>query len=108
MLNVRGFVSLGELTPDDVDVQVLHGKIDSNDVLTDVTVKDLALADTYDGGRYRFDGDIQLDRGGPFGYTVRVIPRNDLPSPRPTTAAGSASTATSSSTAAARSATRSG
>ena len=28
-------------TPDDVDVQVLHGKIDSNDVLTDVTVKDL-------------------------------------------------------------------
>jgi starch phosphorylase len=39
---------------------------------------DLTLADTYDGGRYRFDGDIQLNRGGPFGYTVRVIPRNDL------------------------------
>ena len=78
MLNVRGFVSLGELTPDDVNVQVLHGKIDSNDVLTDVTVMDLTLADTYDGGRYRFDGDIQLNRGGPFGYTVRVIPRNDL------------------------------
>jgi glycogen phosphorylase len=78
VLNVRGFVSLGELAPDDVDVQVLHGKIDSNDVLTDVTVMDLTLADTYDGGRYRFDGDIQLNRGGPFGYTVRVIPRNDL------------------------------
>ena len=80
VLNVRGFVSLGELSPDDVDVQVLHGKIDSNDVLTDITVMDLTLADTYDGGRYRFDGDIQVhfNRGGPFGYTVRVIPRNDL------------------------------
>ncbi len=78
ILNVRAFVSLGELDPDDVHVQVLHGKIDSNDVLTDVTVKDLSLAETYDGGRYRFDGDVELDRGGPFGYTVRVIPKNEL------------------------------
>ncbi len=78
ILSVRAFVCLGDLTPDDVHVQVLHGKIDSNDVLTDVTVKDLDLAETYDGGRFRFDGDIELDRGGPFGYTVRVIPRNEL------------------------------
>jgi starch phosphorylase len=78
ILSVRAFVSLGELDPDDVHVQVLHGKIDSNDVLTDITVKDLSLAETYDGGRFRFDGDVELDRGGPFGYTVRVIPRNEL------------------------------
>jgi glycogen phosphorylase len=78
LLSVRAFVSLGELTPDDVHVQVLHGKIDSNDVLTDVTVQDLDLAESYDGGRYRFDGPIVLDRGGAFGNTVRVIPRNDL------------------------------
>jgi glycogen phosphorylase len=78
VLSVRAFVSLGDLAPDDVHVQVLHGKIDSNDVLADVTVRDLVLAETYDGGRYRFDGDVELDRGGPFGYTVRVIPRNEL------------------------------
>jgi starch phosphorylase len=59
-------------------VQLLHGKIDSNDLLTEVTVRDLTLAESYDGGRYRFDGDVELDRGGPFGYTVRVIPRNEL------------------------------
>jgi starch phosphorylase len=56
LLSVRTFVSLGELTPDDVHVQTLHGKIDSNDVFTDVTVLDLDLAEGYDGGRYRFDG----------------------------------------------------
>jgi starch phosphorylase len=78
LLSVRAFVALGDLLPEDVHVQVLHGKIDSNDVLTDITVKDLSLAETYDGGRYRFDGDVELDRGGPFGYTVRVIPRNEL------------------------------
>jgi len=78
LLSVRAFVCLGDLTPDDVHVQVLHGKIDSNDILTDVTVQDLELAESYDGGRFRFDGPIVLDRGGAFGYTVRVIPRNDL------------------------------
>ena len=58
--------------------RLLHGKIDSNDVLTDVSVLELQLAESYEGGRHRFDGDIELDRGGPFGYTVRVIPRNEL------------------------------
>ena len=40
--------------------------------------EDLTLAETYDGGRYRFDGDVVLDRSGAFGYTVRVLPRNAL------------------------------
>ena len=77
-LSVRSFVSLGGLTPDDVHVQVVHGKIDSSDQLVDTTVEDLALAESYDGGRFRFDGDVVLDRSGAFGYTVRVIPRNAL------------------------------
>jgi starch phosphorylase len=77
-LSVRSFVSLGDLAPDDVHVQVVHGKIDSDDKLVDTTIEDLALAETYDGGRFRFDGDVVLDRSGPFGYTVRVIPRNAL------------------------------
>jgi starch phosphorylase len=78
LLNVRAFVCLGDLTPDDVHVQVVHGRIDSNDVLTQTTISDLALAETYDGGRFRFDGELELATSGPFGYTVRVIPRNDL------------------------------
>jgi starch phosphorylase len=78
VLNVRAFVSLGELTPEDVHVQVLHGKIDSNDLLVDTEITDLAMAESYEGGRHRFDGEVVLDHSGPFGYTVRVIPRNDL------------------------------
>jgi hypothetical protein len=50
LLSVRAFLSLGELTPDDVHVQVLHGKIDCNDVLTGVTVQDLELAESCVGG----------------------------------------------------------
>jgi hypothetical protein len=56
LLSVRAFVSLGELTPDDVHVQVLHGKIDCNDMLTDVTVQDLELAESCDGGPFGATG----------------------------------------------------
>ena len=63
-LTVRAFVSLGALTPDDVAVEVVHGGIDGDDDLVDTAVTALALAETYDGGRCRFDGDLQLDRGG--------------------------------------------
>ena len=57
-LSVRSFVCLGDLAPDDVHVQVVHGKIDSDDKLVDTTIEDLALAESYDGGRFRFDGDV--------------------------------------------------
>jgi glycogen phosphorylase len=31
-----------------------------------------------DDGRWRFDGQIVLDRAGSFGYTVRVLPYHPL------------------------------
>jgi starch phosphorylase len=77
-LSVRAFVALGDLTPDDVEVQLVHGVINSADVLVDTTVTPLAVQETYEGGRYRFDGEVVLERSGPFGYTVRVVPHNDL------------------------------
>jgi len=78
VLSVRAFVCLGDLAPDDVHVQVLYGRIDGNDELSEPSISDLHLTESYDGGRHRFDGDVTLDTSGPFGYTVRVIPRNDL------------------------------
>ncbi|MGI8522558.1 MAG: alpha-glucan family phosphorylase [Nocardioides sp.] len=76
-LSVRAFVALGSLTPDDVDVQIVHGVTNTEDVLVDTTVTSLTLAESYDGGRHRYDGTVALEQSGPFGYTVRVVPRND-------------------------------
>jgi starch phosphorylase len=76
-LSVRAFVSLGELSTDDVAVQLVHGSLDSDDQLKDTVVDTLTLAETYEGGRYRFDGTVALDRSGAFGYTVRVVPHNE-------------------------------
>ena len=52
--------------------------IDGDDDLVDTQVTLLTLADSYDGGRYRFDGEVQLRRGGAFGYTVRIVPRHSV------------------------------
>jgi starch phosphorylase len=78
VMNVRAFVSLGELSPDDVSVQVVHGKINAEDELTATTLDELRHGESYDGGRHRFDGDVTLATSGSFGYTVRIVPRNGL------------------------------
>ena len=76
-LEVRAFVSLGDLSPEDVDVQVVHGRIRHEDDLVDTTVASIGHAETYEAGRHRFEGTVALATAGPFGYTVRVLPKND-------------------------------
>jgi starch phosphorylase len=76
-LEVRAFVSLGELSPDDVAVQVVRGRVRDEESLVDTRVEALSLAETYEAGRHRFEGRVTLDTPGPFGYTVRVLPRNE-------------------------------
>jgi starch phosphorylase len=77
-LTVRVFASLGELSPADVDVQVVHGRVAGDDQLRDISIASLAHAEAYEGGRHRFEADIPLDHTGPFGYTARILPKHDL------------------------------
>jgi starch phosphorylase len=73
-LQVRAFVALDGLTPQDVDVQVVHGGVTPADTLTDAVVQHLRHVESYEGGRHLFEGSVKLRRTGPFGYTVRVLP----------------------------------
>ncbi len=71
---LRVYVSLGDLAPSDVEVQVVHGRVKGEDTILDPVPTALHLTETYEGGRHRFEAQIELDRPGPFGYTVRVLP----------------------------------
>jgi starch phosphorylase len=75
-LFVQAHVALGGLTPDDVEVQLLYGRAEGDDQLSSVQVAQLTPEDAFAGGRSSFTGGVRLDRAGPFGYTVRVVPRN--------------------------------
>ena len=76
-LVVRAWVALGDLSASDVEVQVVHGRIGADDVLTSTAVSPMEVGESYEGNRHRFDAAVQLKHSGAFGYTVRVVPRND-------------------------------
>jgi starch phosphorylase len=75
-LHVSVYASLGVLEPGDVEVQVVHGRIRHDDELVDTHVTSLEVAETYEAGRHRYEGDVELKQTGPFGYTTRVVPRH--------------------------------
>lgn len=77
-LTVRAYVALGDLSPEDVAVQLVHGRVDAEDVLVEPAVTVLDAVESYDGGRHRYDAEVGLGRSGPFGYTVRVVPASPL------------------------------
>ncbi|MGO8885507.1 MAG: alpha-glucan family phosphorylase, partial [Streptosporangiaceae bacterium] len=78
-LAVRASIALGELSPADVSVEVVYGSLGDSDELLDPRHAELALevppgAD----GVARYTGEAELGRPGPFGYTVRVLPRHPM------------------------------
>jgi glycogen phosphorylase len=73
-LRLRALVSLGQLSPDDVVVQVVHGRVDDADELVEATLTPLRVAESYLDGRHRYEGAVPLAASGPFGYTVRIVP----------------------------------
>ncbi|WP_108250125.1 alpha-glucan family phosphorylase [Planctomonas deserti] len=79
-LGVRALVQLGGLSPEDVSVEVVYGRSRNGDELTDTQTTPLSvdLNATSDGQNVTYAGTVPLVRAGSFGYTVRVVPRNDL------------------------------
>jgi glycogen phosphorylase len=79
---VRVSVALGELTRDDVAVEVVYGRPDEDDEIVapayaTLTAEAPGAADVAEGA-VRYSGEVSLDRPGPFGYTVRVLPYHRL------------------------------
>jgi len=73
-LRVRAIIALGDLDPDDVQVQVVHGQVDDTDDMRIPSLTALAVAEAHEGGGWVFQGSVDLVVPGAFGYTVRVVP----------------------------------
>ena len=70
-------VKLGELTPDDVKVQVYCGYMRSIDRLTDSWSEVMTVKEALDNGVYSYFCKITCEKAGSFGFTARVIPNGD-------------------------------
>jgi starch phosphorylase len=100
-LPVRASVALGELTPGDVTVEVICGRVNDEEDIVEPEASPLApdgpgaaegpaaqpqgaeASGTSPGpppgaNTVRYAGEARLGRPGPFGYTVRVVPCHPL------------------------------
>ncbi|MEV0534943.1 alpha-glucan family phosphorylase [Kitasatospora sp. NPDC050463] len=74
-LALRVQVALGVLEPGEVEVQVVSGRVDEADGISEACLLALKPVGGPDlDGRTRYEGSLELCRTGPFGYTVRVLP----------------------------------
>jgi starch phosphorylase len=80
--DVEAVVALGELSSDDVDVQLLHGPVGQSGDLTDPAVVSMAPTGATDEHHARYQGSFVCSRAGRYGFAVRVVPRHpDLVGP---------------------------
>ena len=76
-LTLRAEIALNELSVDDVCVEAVYGPVDVDDRIVGPTAVKLKPADSADGTTW-FEGEVPLEHTGAFGYTVRVLPHNEL------------------------------
>jgi len=81
-LNVKVRVDLGAFRPEDVEVQLFHGLVDSLGEIPRPETVPMSHNGAHDGSTWVFSGAIPCSSSGQHGYAVRVLPRNgDLANP---------------------------
>lgn len=72
-------IYLGQLTPDDVEVQIYYGSVDKQDLANANTIVAMKSKDgSSQSGVYKYDGSIICKSSGQFGFTTRILPKNNL------------------------------
>ena len=75
---VEARVSLGELDPSEVEVQLVVGHVGQSGSLELTTTAPMADGERLDDHHHRYRGTAVLDTAGRMGVTARVVPRHDL------------------------------
>lgn len=72
---VSAELALDCLSPEDVSVQVLAGRVDARGDLQDQTVTAMECSGRADSGGYLFRGSWKPNKSGMCGYAIRVMPK---------------------------------
>lgn len=70
-------VFLGELSPDEVEIQIYHGRLLGTGELEKSRAETMKLQSTIAPGTHIYGCRVVCADSGRFGYTARVIPRGD-------------------------------
>jgi len=81
-LQVVAGVNLGSFTPDDVEVQLFHGLVESLGEIPNPRTVAMSQNGSHQGNSWTFAGTIPCRSSGQHGFAVRVLPKHrDLPNP---------------------------
>jgi starch phosphorylase len=75
-LEVRARVNLGPFAPEDVEVQLFHGLVDSLGEIPDPRTVPMSTNGMREGSTWIFSGTIPCRSSGQHGFAVRVLPRH--------------------------------
>jgi starch phosphorylase len=74
--SVYADVYLGDLTSEEVLVQVYHGTVDAEGLLVDATPVNMIPHKENGDKKYLFKAEITSDKSGLMGYSLRVLPNH--------------------------------
>ncbi len=76
---INANLDLGSLSPDDVDVQIYFGNLEVKaDISSNQFVRMKNIAAGSDGKSYSYEGEIDCESTGIFGFTLRVLPNHPM------------------------------
>jgi starch phosphorylase len=74
---VTSEVNLGEFKPDEVDVELYYGHLESLEKLSASLIEPMKVVEESGDGNYLYGCELNCDISGRFGFTVRVSPAGD-------------------------------
>jgi len=76
-LEIQATLSLGELSPTDVAVEIYHGKLDERGAISEGSAIALESSPTDNPQVYRYSGKMPCRTSGRWGYAIRVVPQHE-------------------------------
>jgi starch phosphorylase len=70
-------IHLGELTPEEVDVEVYYGPVNTELQITDSKIAVIKNGKDISNGNYRYNHKLVCERSGRYAFTTRVTPKGD-------------------------------
>ena len=71
-------VHLGSISPSSVTCEVFYGKFINGEKLVNTSYVEMELVKDLGDGNFEYHTTIDIDNGGNYGYTFRILPKHDL------------------------------
>lgn len=75
-MRVEAEVSLGNLSPEEVRLEIYEGRLKEENLLSGEAVSPMVFSEDLGDGAYRFHGEIECRRPGMHGVSVRAVPHH--------------------------------